>query len=544
MSNADTLNRAPQALTFKVQELVLDARQGRLRVPQFQRDFKWNSEDVRRLFDSIYRGYPVGSLLMWRRKQSPTGPTRVGPVHIPTPDMTDVRWLVDGQQRVTSLTAALTQARAPDTRFDIYFDPASRKFELAGTRGPEEHWVAVHHLFDAADLGEFLMDWAPGRDHRDWARSLLDAGRNIRDYSLPAYLIESDDVSVLREIFRRSNRSGKQLTEPEVFNALDSPTSAGQKPLEFIQHGIQSLNWGALDDKTLLAAVLANERLNPTLKIDRQFRYDSERKKLLEGASERLLPGFQAAITFLKHDASISNRRLLPYKTPLIVLPAFFSLHPDLTPRQRRLLVRWVWRGFVTGVHKPENRVHLREAAKLAARDDLSVNDKLARLLSMVPGQEYPWRIGADDPRFSPTAAKQRVGLLSLSLLQPRDIETGQPIEVSDMLTEHGSDSIQKLTSAKIGYQTTIANRILHTKNSKLLRMLSVRARDSIEDPVLLSHAVSAAAARALLQKDIGGFLKIRARAIERVVADRASAHAEWEADDTPAIRALLGHAS
>jgi hypothetical protein len=545
MSVNDTLDRAPQALTYSVRELVLDARRGRIRVPQFQRDFKWNAEDVRRLFDSIYRGYPIGSLLLWRRPDSPAGPTRIGPVQIHQPEMTDVRWLVDGQQRVTSLTATLTEKREPDPRFDVFFDPSTRRFELPGARGPEEHWVPVHRLFDAADLGEFLLDWAPGLENRIWLRVLHDAGRNIRDYPIPAYLIESDDISVLREIFRRSNRSGKQLTEPEVFNALDRPVRGGQRPLDFLRAGLDALGWGEVDEDTLLAAALANERLNPTLKIDRQLRSDSDRQRKIEGASERLLPGFQATVAFLKHDASIPHRRLLPYKTPLIVLPALFSRHTDLTSRQRRLLVRWVWRGFITGAHKPEDRVHLREAAKLAADESVELDAILSRLLTMVPRHSEPWLLTTDDPRYTPSSAKQRVGLLALSLLRPHDLSGDNgPLDVSQMLTDLGSHFIQTLTSKRVHYRGTLANRVLHPKQSDLLGALKERARRAADDPALLSHAIGPAAGAALLEGDIAGFLELRARTIERVVADRVDTHAEWGADDTASLRALLERAS
>lgn len=63
------LPRAPQARTLQVKDLVTEAMRGRIRVPHFQRGLKWESSDVAALFDSMYRGYPVGSLLLWKRSQ-------------------------------------------------------------------------------------------------------------------------------------------------------------------------------------------------------------------------------------------------------------------------------------------------------------------------------------------------------------------------------------------------------------------------------------------------------------------------------------------
>jgi uncharacterized protein with ParB-like and HNH nuclease domain len=63
----------PSATTLVLADVVQQALAGRMRVPHFQRGLKWQFEDVRRLFDSIRRGYPIGSLLLWEaRWTSPT----------------------------------------------------------------------------------------------------------------------------------------------------------------------------------------------------------------------------------------------------------------------------------------------------------------------------------------------------------------------------------------------------------------------------------------------------------------------------------------
>lgn len=48
-------------------DLVAAALEGRIRIPEFQRPLRWQWEDVRRLFDSIVKGYPIGNLLLWKR---------------------------------------------------------------------------------------------------------------------------------------------------------------------------------------------------------------------------------------------------------------------------------------------------------------------------------------------------------------------------------------------------------------------------------------------------------------------------------------------
>lgn len=63
-----SLHRRPEARTITVRELIQKVRNGEVRVPRFQRPLRWRAEDVRKLLDSIWKGYPVGSLQFWKRK--------------------------------------------------------------------------------------------------------------------------------------------------------------------------------------------------------------------------------------------------------------------------------------------------------------------------------------------------------------------------------------------------------------------------------------------------------------------------------------------
>ena len=77
---------------------------GRVRIPKFQRPLRWDAKDVLSLLDSVYRGYPIGTLLFWRRPAE-ADPIVHGTVSIAAPAVTDALWVVDGQQRIISLIA-------------------------------------------------------------------------------------------------------------------------------------------------------------------------------------------------------------------------------------------------------------------------------------------------------------------------------------------------------------------------------------------------------------------------------------------------------
>jgi Protein of unknown function DUF262 len=82
--------------TVPIRELVEEAVQGRLDIPEFQRDFVWRPDQVRALVDSLYRDYPIGQILTWTNPEytAPRGPSSGSGSRV---------WLVDGQQRITAL---------------------------------------------------------------------------------------------------------------------------------------------------------------------------------------------------------------------------------------------------------------------------------------------------------------------------------------------------------------------------------------------------------------------------------------------------------
>ena len=102
----------PEAQSSLITELINDVRRGYIKIPQFQRDFVWSKEKAASLMDSILKGYPIGTIILWKTKETLRSVRNLGGVSLPeTPQGDFVQYVLDGQQRLTSIFATLIGAK-------------------------------------------------------------------------------------------------------------------------------------------------------------------------------------------------------------------------------------------------------------------------------------------------------------------------------------------------------------------------------------------------------------------------------------------------
>jgi len=523
-----------------VEELCGLAQQGRLRIPSFQRPFRWDQAHVRDLFDSIYRGYPVGALLLWQRPARAER-VQIGRLVVDADAFQDALWIVDGQQRITTLVSCLIGGLSFAERpldVELYFDPKVRTFEIPDRRcRTPDHWVPVHRLLDAAELGDWLYEWRYG-PNSDWRRAVLNAGKRLREYALPLYLVRTDDVETLKLIFRRMNDRGMSLSEEDVFRALQHEERGEPRDLDALLAEIQRAEFGVFKRKTVLASVLVLSGLDPYRKLGGQWdaEGDIDNSSLsLSLALHAAAPAIGRTISFLREYAKIAHARLLPYRAPLVVLPLFFERHPEPSTRSLILLSRWVWRGFLTGEHATPKQTTIHAAIRVIK----SLEDEqecVQNLLKLLPSTPVFW---SPPERYNANQAPSRIGLLGLESLTPRNIFTSASLAVPQLLLEHKSGLCQRIVPSKLysGERALgIANRLIHPPTRDLSRALIA----CHEAAVLRSHGIDERAFSALRSGRYGAFLAKREMSIVARLRQFGGRMAAWGRSDRPSIEHLL----
>lgn len=532
------LTSRPQADTETVEDLVRLVERGAVRIPSFQRGLRWDASDVLALFDSIYRGYPIGSLLL-RKGKADAAKIPIGPLSIDAPQLHDALWVIDGQQRLTALTAGLARPtpipRIPDDPWVVYFDPERQSFFAPPNDGavPTE-WVPIAQLLDATALAEWVFNWLHAGDAQLRTR-VFEAGTRIRQYRVPIYVVDTDDEQLLREIFFRTNNYGKSLRWNEVHDALFSQTEARPSTLRELADELALLGMGRPEDEQLLPCLIAFKGLDVTRTVAEHYQRDQD---VLRNAVYEALPALRSVLFFLRRHTEIPHLRLLPRAIPLVILTRFFGIHPEPEQRTIDLLVRWTWRSLLNAAFYDE-RTLLRHGVAAVVPSE---HETAQRLLAMVP---HSRRANYSLPaRFDARAAESRIALVALSTLKPLNLATGEPADVAEMIQSHDVRAFRKVIDSRRGNTTLItgaANRILlpgrGTAAKELIDTASYRGLDC---PELQSHAVTSAAITALISGDADAFLRERAITIEACVQRLGDRLAAWSRNDRPSIAYLI----
>lgn len=195
---------------LKIRQLIDDYRAGRVVIPEFQREYVWKKNQAPKLIDSLYRGYPISSLLLWvatahvRSRRRDPRPSRNG----------QTNWLIDGQQRVITLAHCLTG----DEGIEVVFNPEKPEFRLANAATKQDpNWFRLAEIWDD-DLYRNLRrnlsaDQAQAREAE------FDRVRRILDYEIPVLKMVDHSFDNAVDAFSRINTRGYKLKPSDIQSA-------------------------------------------------------------------------------------------------------------------------------------------------------------------------------------------------------------------------------------------------------------------------------------------------------------------------------------
>ncbi|WP_413248492.1 DUF262 domain-containing protein [Sinomonas flava] len=432
---------------LSIRTLIEQVQQGQIRVPAFQRGFVWDPDRIAYLMDSIYKGYPFGSVILWQTKEKLHSERRLGPFELPDP-IADfpINYVLDGQQRLTSIFGTFQtelDAVVGEPWPKIYFDlSAEEDLQESQFIALEEGEADPSRHFPIATFFETTAYRRATRLLSDQEAEVIDSVQAIfKEAKIPTQDIVTDNRGKVAIVFERVNRLGVELDVLQLLSAWTwSEDFDLQSRFSNLAEILSPFGFGEVgDDSNLLlrccAAVVAGDASPNTLMS-------------MSGAEVRdrfdeIENGLRGAIDFVRAQIGVQKLINLPYPTVLVPLTVFFS-HKDggsraVTDEQRAVLERWLWRSFFSrrfsaGVLRNLKR-DIEEISKLrdrrpSALGDISVN------------------LEADffrEKRFSISAVDTKSFVLLLVNASPLSFVSGSPVSLADTLTKYNRSEFHHL---------------------------------------------------------------------------------------------------
>lgn len=433
-----------------IRQILDNVKNGNLRVPAFQRGFVWDADRVAFLMDSIYKDYPIGSLLLWRTKERLNFERKLGPFTIPEPQVDfPVDYILDGQQRITAIfgvfqTELLQDLEGDSSWMNIYCDLK------AGTDAQESQFLALDPknadplrylplktLFDTVEYRKATRDLDDSL-----AQQVDKIQTKFKEARIPIQTVTTEDKTTVAIVFERINRRSVPLDTLQLLTAwtwsqefhlqqqFDDLTSE-LKPFGFHDVG---------EDKNLLlrccSAVLANNASTETL--------ISLNGALVRQRFTEVVNGIKGAIDFLKSNLHIHSLENLPYPYLLIPLSVYFASIDNkqvkMNSSQRKAILRWFWRVCFSKRYNSQPiktmQADIESIGKLRDGQISELGNFTYNPLSAENFQNDSFRINN---------VNTKTFVLLLAQKAPKSFVSGQPISLNKVLRDYNRNEFHHL---------------------------------------------------------------------------------------------------
>jgi hypothetical protein len=342
--------------------LLSDVERGNIKIPVFQRQFIWSDEQIISLLDSIYRGYPVGSLLLWSTKEILKHERNVGGFILPeTPEDYPVNYILDGQQRLTTLYGVFhsddrTMNVELADRFNICYVPEDDEF-IHYKAAAAKKKIFLRDILDTTKL----LSQLPGFSQEE-SKMIALVTERFKDYEFPVVTIKERTNKEVCSVFQRINSSGTPLSNIELLAAWTWTDQFDlRQEIEKLLDTLADKGYEQID-QPLLMRMLASITIDS---IDSDDLVNVDPDKLIEGVKV-LKSAIFSTVDFLEGQLKIRNVVFLPFPIMLIPITRFFSLLPKPDASQLEQIKKWFWHCAFTQRYKAgTNRLVMEDIKKI-----------------------------------------------------------------------------------------------------------------------------------------------------------------------------------
>ncbi|HWS86805.1 MAG TPA: DUF262 domain-containing protein [Pyrinomonadaceae bacterium] len=497
---------------------------GDIKIPAFQRTFIWTEAQVLELLNSIYRGFPIGSVLFWRVDEKVFKIAKAETTSFPeTPEDYPLNYVIDGLQRLSTLYGCFHWKQKDKANiFNVIFDLDHEEFMHFDERHIPEHYIHLSSIFSPKTFLEAQSQLMNSIDSDLLLNRAINLHSTFQEYLIPLVTISGRDLNEVVSIFERVNSTGTRLSAVDFLRAVTWAEEFDlSNELESISEVGRSLGFD-IPFETLAKILAISLNIAPTAESMVELRNYSP--NVLHVAVNNSKQTLRKALGLLKDACSIYSYDYIPYEGQLLVIVKYtqearasFDIHVND-------VMKWFWiTSFNEGLRgKPDNYV----ARTLEAVNSLIAGDveALKTRLTLAPEDLI-------ERRFIRGKALSSAVANLFALTKARSLTTGELINPETYMTDFSSNNYESILSStniperyvKVGQSNKlIASVVLIDKSEKRYfktctpkafaeNLMSLFNMEEAHD-ILDSQMIPLSALRHLIVGDYDAFLHDRAR--------------------------------
>ena len=432
-----------------VDEIIQKVLSGQIRIPTFQRGFVWDADKVAVLMDSLYKGYPIGSLLFWRTRSKLKFERDLGPFRLPEVDPDyPIDYVLDGQQRITSIFGVFqSQIDVFKTEdwTSVYFDyranadaQESQFAVLAPSEVDPDRYFLLRNFFNTVVYRRATTNLD------DQILELLDKVQNIfKQRRIPQQMLSTDDKTIVAIVFERINRQSVELDTLQLLSAWTwSEEFDLQRKFEELSLELEPFGFRDVGQDQDLLLKCCSAVLTHSVKTDTLINLNGS---IVRDRFQEVVNGLKGSIDFLSNNLKIYSLINLPYSNFLVALSVFFSSTGNsqfrYTDSQRRTILKWFWRTCFSRRYNSQPiksmQFDIEEISKL----------KMGQTSNLIT-DSGSFDIEPDffkESKFRSGTVVTKTFILLLAQKNPYSFVTGSPISLGDVLKDYNRNQFHHI---------------------------------------------------------------------------------------------------
>jgi len=348
------MSKQPKPDSKKYTDLISEIQKGQIKVPKFQRNFVWSLDKTAKLLDSILKWYPIGTFILRETNERLNDIKNIGNLELPPiPDDIKVQYVLDWQQRITSLYAAFLGAKIKkdgekkitnyaDIYVDLDGDIENNDDQIVISEKPEE-WTFIT-LHEILNFNDNLLEIKEKYTDEQF-KTIHQYSQTFSTYDFSTIVLRKEDIDSAIEVFTRINTWGQTLT---LFEIMSAKTYDEEQDFDMedkfhrLLKELEEIKYDTISSSLILSVISLILSKNKECKRKVILQLD---KQAIINIWEDVISALKESIDYFRSVYRIPVSALLPYDSLLVPFSYFFYHNKEKSKgEQIKFLEEFFWR--------------------------------------------------------------------------------------------------------------------------------------------------------------------------------------------------------